>query len=210
MISLEEIGEKADISRSTFKFLYQFFSSHVHGLPMSFYRMGRENGSDRGRGLPSEVEDGYSCLCLSFAVSLLVKARDEIKTLFNNLEDVPRRAPVSVTEEQLDSQVHGLRHEKAFAVGDTVSLALTDELRAEVKHTAEGIIDITYICVKNDDPVLKRVLSEDGSQLPWFDEVFWSVYVNGKAASARDLTDFESKRKAFKIDASTRSLHFKF
>jgi len=78
---LEEIAEKAGVDRQQFKFLYVLFSSHVHSLPMSFYRIGDE----RGRGLPTPAEEGYTCLCLSFALTLLIKSRDEMRKLFADL-----------------------------------------------------------------------------------------------------------------------------
>ncbi len=46
---LEDIAERAGIDRSEFRFLYVLFSSHVHALPMSFYRIGGDN-IERGRG----------------------------------------------------------------------------------------------------------------------------------------------------------------
>ncbi len=83
--SLEEIAIRAGVELDTFRLLYRLLSSHVHGLPMSFYRMGEE---ERGRGVISEVEEGYTSLCLSFAGRLLVAASDEMKTLFPITKDV--------------------------------------------------------------------------------------------------------------------------
>jgi hypothetical protein len=80
MFPLEEIAVNAGIELQQFRWLYKFLSSHVHGLPMSFYRMGRE--SERGRGVKSDVEEGYSCLCLSLSTSMLVRSRDEMQGLF--------------------------------------------------------------------------------------------------------------------------------
>lgn len=77
---LEKIAVRAGIEIKQFRWLYKFLSSHVHGLPMSFYRMGQFDG--RGRGLHCDVEDNYSCLCVSFALTLLVRSRDEMKQLF--------------------------------------------------------------------------------------------------------------------------------
>ncbi len=83
---LEDVAERAGVGRSTFKYLHVLFSQHVHGLPMSFYRMGGEN-AERGRGLPSEIEENYTSLCLSFAATLLVGARDELHELFAGLSN---------------------------------------------------------------------------------------------------------------------------
>lgn len=79
---LEDIAVKAGVDKKTFKWLYRFLSSHVHGLPMSFYRMGQE---ERGRGVYSDIEEGYTSFCLSFCVNLLVKSRDEMKRLFEGV-----------------------------------------------------------------------------------------------------------------------------
>ena len=67
---------------STFRWMYKFLSCHVHGLPMAFYRM--DEGT-RGRGIRSDTEEGYMSLCLSFAMTMLVRSRDEMKAKFANL-----------------------------------------------------------------------------------------------------------------------------
>ncbi len=82
--SLEDIAARAGVDVHTFRWLYKLLFSHVHGLPLSFYRMGEQ---ERGRGVHSEVEEGYTQLCLSFAISLLVAARDEMKQLFRGVKD---------------------------------------------------------------------------------------------------------------------------
>lgn len=81
---LEDIAVRASIDLHIFRWLYKLLSSQVHGLPMSFYRMGEQN---RGRGVHSEAEEDYTSLCLSFAVALLVAARDEMKILFPMAKD---------------------------------------------------------------------------------------------------------------------------
>ncbi|KQR10713.1 MULTISPECIES: hypothetical protein [Xanthomonas] len=77
---LETIAAAAGVEVQQFRWLYKFLSSHVHGLPLSFYRTGQFD--ERGRGVHCEVEDNYSCLCVSFALTLLVSARDEMEALF--------------------------------------------------------------------------------------------------------------------------------
>ena len=74
--------EKAGLERPTYRFLNVVFSSHVHGLPMSYYRMGMQ---ERGRGLPSPIEEGYTTICLSLASALLTATRDEVHELFRGL-----------------------------------------------------------------------------------------------------------------------------
>ncbi len=62
LCSLEEIAVRASVDLQTFRWLYKLFSSQVHGLPMSFYRMDEQN---RGCGVHSESEEFYTRLCLS-------------------------------------------------------------------------------------------------------------------------------------------------
>lgn len=68
LFPLEQIAVKAGVDRHTFRRLYKLLSSQVHGLPMSFYRMGQQ---ERGRGVHSEVEENYTSLCLSLSVCSL-------------------------------------------------------------------------------------------------------------------------------------------
>lgn len=79
-VPLETIAQQAGVALKEFRLLYKFLSSHVHGLPMSFYRMGQPDG--RGRGVYCETEDNYSSLCVSYVVSLLAASRDEMRKLF--------------------------------------------------------------------------------------------------------------------------------
>jgi hypothetical protein len=79
LVPLEVIAAAAGVEINEFRWIYKFLSSHVHGLPLSFYRMGEV---DRGRGVHSEVEEGYSLLCVSFVLGLLNAARDEMHKLF--------------------------------------------------------------------------------------------------------------------------------
>jgi hypothetical protein len=77
---LETIAAAAGVDVQQFRWLYKFLSSHTHGLPLSFYRAGQFDA--RGRGVHCDVEEGYSCLCVSFALTLLAAARDEMAALF--------------------------------------------------------------------------------------------------------------------------------
>ncbi|WP_188861306.1 DUF5677 domain-containing protein [Marinobacterium nitratireducens] len=77
--SLEDIASRAGVDLNTFRWLYKFLSSHVHGFPMSFYRMGVQ---DRGRGVLSDTEESYTSFCLSLVASLLNTSCDEMKKKF--------------------------------------------------------------------------------------------------------------------------------
>jgi len=81
LVPLEEIAVAAGVDLHNFRWIYKFLSSHVHGLPLSFYRIGRDY-DDRGRGLHSRTEDNYACLCISLSLTLLIRSRDEMKALF--------------------------------------------------------------------------------------------------------------------------------
>lgn len=80
LYSLEEIAAKADIDVPSFRLLYKLLSSHVHGLPLAFYRMGTQ---ERGRGVHSEVEEGYTKMFLEFSIDLLTAASNEMESLFS-------------------------------------------------------------------------------------------------------------------------------
>jgi hypothetical protein len=79
LFSIEDMAEKAGIPKNHYRFLHIMLSSHVHGLPMSYFRMGEQ---ERGRGLPSPIEEGYTSVCLSCAASLLANTREEVHELF--------------------------------------------------------------------------------------------------------------------------------
>jgi hypothetical protein len=83
---LEQVTERAGISIRDFKFLYRFLSAQVHGLPFSFYRIGESN---RGRGVYSEVEEGYIRLCLSLSLNILMASRNEMHGLFGSITAAP-------------------------------------------------------------------------------------------------------------------------
>lgn len=79
---IEDMLENAGLEKETYRFLNILFSSQVHGLPMSYYRMAVQ---ERGRGLPSPIEEGYTTICHSLAAGLLTATRDEVHTIFKGL-----------------------------------------------------------------------------------------------------------------------------
>jgi len=206
LFALEDIGEKAGVDKQTFRWLYAFFSNHVHGLPMSFYRMGLDGG-DRGRGLPTPVEERYTSLCLSTAASLLTHTRDEILMLFKGLE----RTDIQPSDDaQADQPEVFAQKASEFAVGQSRDLVSTSDIRIEVTRTSESVIDVVYYYPPTDEAVLRRSLSEDaGSALKWFDPNFWTVDINAKPATERMVSAIEGQRRAFKIDLRARTVSFK-
>ena len=87
LCSLEEIGSRAGLDLRTFKLMWKFMSAHVHALPLSFYRM-RDN--ERGRGVQTPVEEAYTKLTISFALVLLVGAREEYVRLVESAGPLER------------------------------------------------------------------------------------------------------------------------
>lgn len=81
--SLEEVALRARIETQDFRILYKLLSSQVHGFPLSFYRMAEQN---RGRGVHSKSEEGYTTYCVSFAVQLLEATRNEMRALFRDVQ----------------------------------------------------------------------------------------------------------------------------
>lgn len=201
LFSLEEIAEKAGIAVNHFRWLYVLFSSHVHGLPMSFYRIGGDN-TERGRGLPSPVEDSYSSLCLSLASTLLVRTRDELHQLFEGL-----RQPV---EESTDSEIAEQQVQDGLQVGQSATFDATEDIRMVFTRTAENLVDIVYVHRPTGEVVLERSDSEDeGAELKWFEPVFWSVSLNGKPATEQALVKAMEEPHAFRVDHVEHSIILK-
>lgn len=79
LFALKDVAVRAGVDLRLFRWLYRLLSAQVHGLPLSFYRMGEQN---RGRGVHSNAEEGFTSLCVSFALTLLTRTRDEMQALF--------------------------------------------------------------------------------------------------------------------------------
>jgi len=204
---LENIGERAGVEKSLFRWLLILFSSHVHGLPMSYYRIA-VGEQERGRGLPSSAEEGYTSLCLSFAAQLLVKTHDEIEVLF---ADSVKQPVLNMTTAEEQNPEAALASKEGFPVGEAKTISKTDTVRIEVTRTAEDVIRIVYYAVPKDEIVLRRVLAEkaEDSALEFYDRTFWNVLVNGMPATDTFLDGIVDKRMAYKIDPNKQELHFK-
>ncbi|MEW8509047.1 MAG: DUF5677 domain-containing protein [Candidatus Thiodiazotropha sp.] len=77
--SQDELVESAGGNVKEFRFRYRFLSNHTHSYPMGFYRMAE---SGRGTGMESEVEIGYTGMCLTWASEYLTKAKSEFSDLW--------------------------------------------------------------------------------------------------------------------------------
>jgi hypothetical protein len=77
--TFEVIAEKCGTPLETFRWLYKFLSNHSHGWPMAFHRIGEE----RGRGVRTDAEEGYTTMLLTFGRELLAETRAEYEALFD-------------------------------------------------------------------------------------------------------------------------------
>lgn len=201
LFPLEEIAEKAGISVELFRWLYVLFSSHVHGLPMSFYRIGGDN-PERGRGLPSPVEESYSSLCLTLAANLLVHTRDEVHRLFAGLGQTGVETNFDEAAEEV--------LEEGLAIGESASVDATDDIRLVFTRTADDAVDVAYFCRSTGELVLERSDSaSSGNELKRFDPFFWSFSVNGKPATEQTLAKAIKAPHAFRVDHVKRIIMVK-
>jgi hypothetical protein len=100
---IEDILQSAGLEKSTYKLLNTIFSSHVHGLPMSYFRMAQE---ERGRGLPSPVEESSTTICLILASALLTATKDEVIGVFEGISGRQTDAPDSRQASENDDGPH--------------------------------------------------------------------------------------------------------
>lgn len=204
LMPLEEIAERAGLEKAKFRFLYALFSNHVHSLPMSFYRMG-DGKEDRGRGLPSPIEENSTTLCLSLACVLLTSTRNEVQALFADI--VQKEKPDSqFAEEKI---LETLAEPDKYSVGETVEIFRSIDTKIEVKRLGEDELEATYYHVPSDTIVLKRFVGDTGTYLQSLDPYFWSVEVNGEAATEMMVEHVGTVPYAFKVDHVNRKLSFK-
>lgn len=79
LLAKEEIVRRGGGDSNDFLGLYKFLSVQAHSYPMNFYKMG---DVERGRGIHSEVEENYTCICVELATSHLEAARIKYEQLF--------------------------------------------------------------------------------------------------------------------------------
>lgn len=77
--SQDEIVESAGLSVKKFRLQYRFLSNQTHSYPMGFYRM---VDSNRGMGLETETEVGYTAQTLSWLSEYIIKANTEMHDLW--------------------------------------------------------------------------------------------------------------------------------
>jgi hypothetical protein len=113
LCSLEEIASRAGIELRIFKLMWKFMSAHVHALPLSFYRMA---AGERGRGVQTPVEEAYTKLTISFALMLLVGAREEYVRLVESAGPLERM--VSYAPNIQEDKIPLVRSAKRVTISD--------------------------------------------------------------------------------------------
>lgn len=207
---LEEIAERAGVEKTQFRWLYVLLSSHVHALPMSFYRI----GEDRGRGLPTPVEEGYTTMCLSLASTFLVKTRDEVHRLFGDFKAradeiiarESREAQDALVDLEAEPKVQALDH---MELGETKVLLSTATLTIEATKSQENLVEVRYREKKSGAVVLQATESESGSCLDLYDLYYWTFTLNGERVTNDQMSFIDGNNFAFKADPYTATLHFK-
>lgn len=205
LFPLEAILERAGLPTETFRWLYVLFSTHVHGLPMSFYRIGGDN-PERGRGLPSPAEESYSTLCLSLAMGLLVETRDEIHQLFEGLE----KDPAYIDPDAAGHRPSEGSEEAELSIGETASTDLDDELQLVRKRSSQDEVEITYVHRATGDPVFNGTASDTlGLQFEYIDPYFWRITINGETTSRAAIERMMDGEFMMRVDLDNRRILFK-
>lgn len=210
LLPLEDIAEKAGIEKTEFRWLYVLLSSHVHALPMSFYRIGEE----RGRGLPTPTEEGYTAACLALASTYLVSTRDDVHSLFRDFKE---RADEIIERESREAQkaLDDLEAKKSVVtsegmkVGETKVLFSTEIMAVEVTLAQENTVEVRYRDTKTGAVVLQSTESEAGTYLDLYDLYYWTFMLNGERATNDQMSFLDGNDFAFKADPHSRILHFK-
>ncbi|MFC3608454.1 hypothetical protein [Stutzerimonas tarimensis] len=177
---------------------------------MSFFRIGEE----RGRGLPTPVEEGYTSICLSLASTFLVKTRDEVHSLFR---DYKARADEIIERENREAieAIETLEAKTKVAasdgmkVGETKLLLSTETMTIEATLVQEDTVEVRYRDAKTGAIVLQSTESEAGTYLDLYDLYYWTFMLNGERVTNDQMSFMDGNDFAFKADPHTRTLHFK-
>jgi Family of unknown function (DUF5677) len=79
----DDVVERTNMDKTTFRFLYRLFSNHAHTGPVAFYRMA-EHG--RGHGFWNRDDTFYMGVALDFADDLMQRATADFLVLFPDAE----------------------------------------------------------------------------------------------------------------------------
>lgn len=79
LVNQDELIKSMGMDSQFYRGMYIFLSSHIHSLPLGFYRMGKD---DRGRGIENRVERNYISFTLNFACVFIQKGAQEMIDMF--------------------------------------------------------------------------------------------------------------------------------
>ena len=196
---MEVLAERAGMELATFRWLYVLLSTHVHALPMSFYRVSGETEA-RGRGLPSPTEQNYTSLCLSLAASLIAQTRDDFVAMFDGLAPDSVETPVVAAEPyEVD----------LLPIGSEDGFDLDEELRYTRRRVTSELILISYFHKPSGALVFEGEISDDGLMFNSFDPYFWRVLINELPATHRQVEAMLGSEFLMRIDPPTRRILFK-
>jgi hypothetical protein len=165
------------------------------------------NNDDRGRGLPSPIEENYTSLCLSLACSLLVHTRDELHVLFKGLAK-PKEAQFN--SQEIEETIMKVSNQPdQFPAGSVIEIFRSEEVRIEVKRVDFENIEIGYYHASSNALVLTRYAGEGGFALADIDPFFWTLEVDGLPPTEEMMEQLGETRYAFKVDHLNRKIAFK-
>ncbi|WP_333836499.1 DUF5677 domain-containing protein [Novosphingobium sp.] len=214
LFPLETLMEKAGMEVETFRMLYILFSTHVHALPMSFYRLSGDN-PERGRGLPSSAEEGYSSLCLTLAATLIVASREEMHALFDGLEQNPAYVAMHQAERmggetEAETDDGDAEAGADLTIGESASVDVSEYIRITYTRLAIDEIAVVYVHRPSGETVFEGVTSEMGGlQFESFDPYYWDVSVDGAPTTLAAFERMIAAEFLMRVDVKGRRILFK-
>lgn len=200
---LEVIAEQAGLKVSEFRLFHVFFSTHVHGLPMSFYRVGEE----RGRGLPTEAESGYTAMCLELTASLVASCHAEIEVLFKeSMKEHEAAVKAASAPEVLPESTEMA---KGLAVGEVKRVYESERLRIDAVGMTDDEVALLFFEPSMGEKVLRSRVTAGGESIVFVDPVYWNIDVNDEPVTDRLLDELIKADHLFKIDLVAKRLRFK-
>lgn len=200
---LEVIAEQSGMKVSEFRLFHVFFSAHVHGLPMSFFRIGEE----RGRGLPTEAESGYTAMCLELTADLVASCHAEIDVLFR---DSMREHEAAVKAANVPEVLPGSAEmAQGLAVGEVKRVYESERLCIDAVGMANDEVSLIFLEPSMGEKVLRSIVTTEGESIAFVDPVYWNIDINGEPATDRLLEELVKSEHLFKIDLIEKRLRFK-
>jgi hypothetical protein len=89
-----------------------------------------------------------------------------------------------------------------LAIGQTLELANNAEFRNNVKRISNDELEATWYDQPTNEETLKVLLHVNGSaKLVHLDKAYWSIQINGRAATERDVEDLLSRTNSIRFSA---------